>query len=65
MPEPEPKPDTPPGPVPQDFLSPLAEGASSLHELQSTYAAAGFSEAQAVYLLMALMSPNRPLLPPS
>jgi hypothetical protein len=38
-------------PVPADPMTQLAEGAAQLHELFLAYKAAGFSEAQAIYLI--------------
>ncbi|MEO3856220.1 hypothetical protein [Acrocarpospora sp. B8E8] len=38
-------------PDPQDPLSALAAAAAQLHELFTTYVAAGFTETQALYLV--------------
>jgi hypothetical protein len=38
-------------PVPDDPISPLAEGAAQLHELFLCYVKTGFTEAQALYLI--------------
>lgn len=39
-----------------DDITPLAEGAAQLHELYLSYVAAGFTEEQALRLVMAFLS---------
>jgi hypothetical protein len=41
-----------------DDLTPLAEGAAQLHELFVEYVRAGFTEAQAMQLIVAMITAN-------
>lgn len=66
MPDPnQPNRDTPPSPSWPEPMSPMVEGATQMHEVYRTYLDGGFSEAQALYLLICALYPHRPLQPPA